>query len=263
MAKTVERLPNFYFYNVSIGRYGNPIWNIMKFLNATLVFLFVLAASPACAAAIASPEMKKAVHALVLSQDLKTNWPLIMRNMGLDAATQVARGAMDKLKAREDLTPAERERVGLAVKGIAGKIAAELDQMNKQTDVDQLVEDMALAVYPKYFTLAEIQKMTAFYNTSAFKKLVQAELAITAESKRGGSDVAKIRERIYATIPERESRVFLAFASSELGRKQQRLSNQVTADGVAYLQNRHRPALEAIVARNTPLLREQLRDLQK
>ena len=235
----------------------------MRIFGAALVSVCILTALPASANATESPEMRKAVHALVLSQDLKTNWPLIMRNMGLDASTQVARGAMDKLKEREDLTPAERERVGLAVKGIAGKIAAELDQINKQTDVNKLLEDMALAVYPKYFTLAEIQELTAFYNTPSFKKMVQAELAIAAETKRGGGDVAKIRERIYATFPEREGRAALAFASSELARKQQRLSRQITADGVAFLRNRQRPALDALIARNTLLLREQLRDLQK
>lgn len=206
--------------------------------------------------------MEDALHALALSQDMKTVWPVIMRNASMEGASRVERGALDQLNARQDLTPAQREQVTLAVKDIAGKVAAELDEMNRQTDIDQLVENMVQAVYPKYYSVADIRQLTAFYNSPSFKKIVQAELAISAASKRSGSDSANIRTRIFAAIPEQDRRVVVAFSTSELGRRQQRIASQVNADMMGYLQHLQRPAYDAIIARNTQLLQAKLRELK-
>lgn len=233
----------------------------MKRLHAVYLFLLILLASPASHAAAVPDDMKEALHALVLSQDLKTVWPVIMRNAAIDGAARVERGAMDQINVLRDLTPAQREQVTIAVKSMAGKVAAELDEMNRQTDIEKLVEDLVQAVYPKYYSLDEIRQLTAFYNNPAFKKIVQAELAITAESKRAGSDSANIRTRVYAAIPEQDSRIVVAFSTSELGRKKTRIASQVNADMMASLQSLQRPAFDAIIARNTKLLQAKMREL--
>lgn len=233
----------------------------MKRLHAVCLFLLILLASPASHAAAVPDDTKEALHALVLSQDLKTVWPVIMRNAAIDGAARVERGAMDQINVRRDLTPAQREQVTIAVKSMAGKVAAELDEMNRQTDIEKLVEDLVQTVYPKYYSLDEIRQLTAFYNNPAFKKIVQAELAITAESKRAGSDSANIRTRVYAAIPEQDSRIVVAFSTSELGRKQMRIASQVNADMMASLQSLQRPAFDAIIARNTKLLQAKMREL--
>lgn len=234
----------------------------MKRVHAVYLSLFMLFASPALPAAVVHDDMKEALHALALSQDLKTFWPVIMRNAAIDGAARVERGAMDRINTRQDLTPTQREQVTTAVKSVAGKVAVELDEMNRQIDIEKLVEDLVQAVYPKYYSVAEIRQLTAFYNNPAFKKIVQAELAITAESKLSGSDSDKIRTRVYAAIPEQDSRVVVAFSTSELGRKQKRIASQVNADMMATFQGFQRPAFDAIIARNSQFLQAQMRALK-
>ena len=226
----------------------------MKTIRVLFLAMMLLGASSSHAAEV-SKEMKQALHALMLSQNLDKNWPAMTYNAA-GTVEAVERGALDALGKVSELTPAQRETMKGILKEMSVQLAADLDDLNRQTDITRLAEDMMLAVYPKYYTLAEVQQQTAFYNTPTFAKLVHAEIASKQESNRTGADQAAIRQRYMAALSAQDARVMLAFSGSDLGRKQQRIGPRFQADCKAFLESHQRAAYDAMIARNASIARQ-------
>lgn len=242
--------------------HATNLTNYMRIFNAALFFLLTFIGSSACYAAGANDNMKDALHSLVIAQNLEKYWPIIVRNTAIDGAAEVERGALAALASKSGLTDAEREKYKLLVKGMSSEVAAEINQLDAKLNVSQIIEEMVTSIYPKYYDVSEIRKLTAFYSSKTFYKLVEAELKITAESKRPGADVPEIRKQTYASFTAEDSRRVAEFSLSEIGRKQQRIGSQVTAECMEFLKARSRPAFDEVTTRYGLILVNRLRNAE-
>lgn len=231
----------------------------MRTFNAALFCLLTFIAPSACYAVSANDNMKDALHSLVVAQNLEKYWPIIVRNAAINGAAEVERGALAALDSRPELTATERKEFKVLIKDMSSEVAAEINELHKKLDASQVVEEMVASIYPKYYDLPEIQKLTAFYNSKTFHKLVDAELKIAAESKRPRADVPEIRKHAYESFTEEEGLQVSEFSLSELGRKQQRISGQVTAECMKFLEGRTRPARDEVTTRYGLILLDRLR----
>lgn len=234
----------------------------MKILIAAWFALLTMMAPCQSQAASAPDDMKEPLHALAVSQNLEKYLPAIARNAAIDGAAKVERGALQALDTTPGLSPAQQEKFRQVIHDLSGQMAAEIDEQHRKLDVTHLVDDMVITVYPKYYNLAEIRQLTAFYGSKTFHKMVDAELKITAQSKRFGANVPEIRRQAYAAFTEEDMRVVTAFRASDAGRKEQRIGKQLAAECLDYLSARTRPALDEVTTRYGLIAAKLLRDME-
>jgi hypothetical protein len=212
-----------------------------------LLFAFALSAFSATAATPAeSPEMTAALDALVASQDIKKNWPMIIENSARNGAAHVQQGALERLAENRTLTEQQRQKMTALLIEEAPAVAKEIEAMHMKLDIDALMHDMVHMVYPKYFSANEIRQLAAFYSGNAFKKLAKMQLQTSAESAPTEQDKKPdwLRYRDVQTVEDLKE--LAAFQNSAVGRKQQAIGAQMSKEVTEFLHDRLDPAINEV-----------------
>lgn len=230
----------------------------MKILRPYLFALFVLLSPALTTAAEQSADMKEALRLLVESQDMAKHWPTIVENSARTGAAEFEQGALEALERQTGLTPAQQDKARFLIASWSGPIAAEITARQKRRDVSQVVNAMVAAVYPKYFSAAEIRQMAAFYQSSAFHKAVAIELANKGAQRRPPAQQAIETARNNARFSPEEKAAIATFQASAVARKQGQVGQQVSADGAAFLKEAMRSDEQEVVGPYAKRLADEL-----
>lgn len=228
---------------------------------STLAFAATLFSANAAAAA-PDAEMRAALKELVASQELEKNWPLILDALVQSGVAEIKRGLVDALERNPALTDSQRARaLGLAAEMYA-PMAAEILASQKNLDVNALMNDTTLQVYPKYFTAGEIRAMSKFYRSSAFKKMVDIGNRVNAEAARTGKSADSLYPKYLAQMSREEQATLTAFGNSAVGKKQQAVGAAVQQESLALYSQRTAPDIDAIAKRFGEKLGALMREAQ-
>ncbi len=137
-----------------------------------LVASLSLAATAAAAQAQSSSETKVAVKELLDA----INFKQVMSQMG-NAMSQSAPQMMDQMiegvSSEKKLTPEQRAEARALAAVAKENASRDLQEIFKDPQVVQGMEDLMVRVYSKHFSLAEIQAITAFHMSPAGKKSLE------------------------------------------------------------------------------------------
>ncbi len=228
--------------------------NILKHLMMACM-LFALSMAQA---ATSSPEMKQALQEFVAAQDLKNAWNTIASNAAKDASNGVIRGGNAALLKNKSLTEAQRDKAKKIMQDLAPKMAEEITAYHQSLDANALVMEMAETVYSKYYTVQEIRDLTAFYGSSAFKKITRLGMEAMAESRRTGEAVANILSRNESQFNVEDKRVMADFNQSATGKKQKLVGGKVRAESMQFLEEKSMQGMDSIVQKYGRILGQQL-----
>lgn len=230
---------------------------MINFLKISITLLFILLQSPAHAQAITA-DMKTALQSLVASQNLVQNWPLIVRNARISGESNVKNGALRALENNARLSPEQLEKAKILVEELAPQIADDVDKSNQRLDSVQLMQSMVESVYPKYYSVSEIQELADFYKSIAFQKTVSISLAVTEESRRTGKDANVLWAMYSSKLSLQEKKYLENFQNSIIGRKQKSLTANVNSDSFNYLKNQFDSGIDDIVGKYAKILSKRI-----
>jgi hypothetical protein len=208
----------------------------------------------------ASPAMHAALERLVASQNLAQNWPLLLQNIGAGSTRTVLQGAFDALDGNQALTQAQRARARVAIERLAPQIAADVSAMLTKIDARTLMLGMTEEVYPKYYSLREIQEMSSFYESPAYRKFATMGIQAQGEISRTGQNPALVWARYDARLTPEEKRALAAFQNSPTGQKMHSVSPQVQKESLRYLHARTDGMLNDVMARFKDRIDRAVRD---
>lgn len=215
----------------------------------TAVCVLPLFVTPLSFAQNPDPAMRAALEHLTASQNLGENLPLLLRNIASNGPGKVLQGAYDTIDANPALNPAQRARAKETMAALAPQIAADLDAMQAKIDLKALMLAMVEAVYPKYYSLREIQEMATFYDSPASRKALTMGVQAKAEISRTGMNPALVWARYEARFTPEEKRFLAAFQNSPTARKMRSVGPQVQEDSLRYLHARTDGLLDEVMAR--------------
>lgn len=219
-----------------------------------------LFSAPLLFAQPASPGMHTALERLVASQNLAQNWPLLLQNIGAGNTRTVLQGAFDALDGNTALTQAQRAKARQAVEGLAPQIAADVSAMLAKIDGKALMLGMTEEVYPKYYSLREIQEMSSFYESPAYRKLATMGIQAQGEISRTGQNPALVWARYDARLTSEEKRTLSTFQNSPTGQKMRSIGPQVQQESLRYLHARTDGMLNDVMARYNNPIEKAVRD---
>jgi hypothetical protein len=229
-------------------------------LARTAICALSLFAAPMLFAQPASPAMHAALERLVASQNLAQNWPLLLQNIGAGSTRTVLQGAFDALDGNQALTQAQRARARDAIEGLAPQIAADVSAMLAKIDARTLMLGMTEKVYPKYYSLREIQEMSSFYESPAYRKVATMGIQAQGEISRTGQNPALVWARYDARLTPEEKRALAAFQNSPTGQKTHSASPQVQKESLRYLHARTDGMLNDVMVRYKDRIEKAVRD---
>ena len=216
-----------------------------------------LLAHPTTCAAASDDAMQAALRHLVRSQNLEQTWPAMLQATKGTGAEQIRKGVKDALDA-STTDPVKRARVEAALARVAPAMAADIDAAHDKLDVAALMQGMVGAVYPKYYSAAEIEALSTFYESAVFRKLIAFAPLAKREAQATGQNPELVWARYEARLTPADKQYLAAFQASPLGRKQAGLQARVAQDGLRYLQERTAPVLDEIVRRYARKVEQEL-----
>lgn len=191
----------------------DPLEKMNNTFLAPALALILLIASLA-ANANDDPEAKKiAIREFVASQNMTQSWPELIRVMSANGVQRIRQGAIDAMRENSALPDADRARLLGAVDQMAPQASDELSDALRSLDATSLMQDVALQVYGKYFSAAELSAIAKFYSGEPGKKLLRLTPTLMAEAKKPGAAPA---ERYFTAAEITEIN---AFGASPAARK--------------------------------------------
>jgi hypothetical protein len=216
-----------------------------------------LLANPTTRAAAPDDAMQAALRHLVRSQNLEQTWPAMLQATKGTGVEQIRKGVRDALDAGTT-DPGTRARVEAAMARVAPAMTADIDAAHDRMDVAALMQDMVGAVYPKYYSAAEIEALSTFYESTVFRKIIAFAPLAQREAQATGQNPALVWARYEARLTPADKQYLAAFRASPVGRKQAAVQARVTQDGLRYLQERVAPVLDEIVGRYVRKVQQEL-----
>jgi hypothetical protein len=225
-----------------------PLKRLLAAVRAAVCILSLLAA-PLPQAQTADPAMHAALERLAASQNIEQNWQQMVRTVASEGARKVLQGTSEALDADPAFSPAQRTRGKQAAAEVAPQIAADVEAVEGKVDAKALMLRMMAAVYPKYYSVREIQEMAKFYDSPVFRKVSQLGIKAQGEISRTGANPALVWARYEARLTPEEKRLLAAFQNSPTGQKMHRLAPQVQQDSLGYLRSTIDGLLDEVMAR--------------
>ena len=227
--------------------------------------IVILAVALACLSAGASAteqsgEMKSALHTLVVSLNIEKSWSLIVENSGKTGAAAIQRSFLASMDAKPGLTDAQRQKMTLLIKEWSVPMAEEIDAIHRAIDVTALMDDMAQAVYPKYFTPDEIRKLAAFYGSRAFQKTTEIGIRVNEESARTGNSQALLWKKYESLMTQDEKNVIAAFFNSNIGKKAAAVGPALAKDMRDFYQSRFDVSVNEVADRYGKIMAAKLKE---
>jgi hypothetical protein len=204
--------------------------------------------------------MHAALERLVASQNLDQNWPLLLQNIGSNFTLKLIKGAFTSLDANQALTQAQRAKAREAVEALASPIAADVKTTLAKLDGKALMLGMVENVYPKYYSLRDIQEMSSFYESVAYRKVATMGIQAQGEISRTGQSPALVWARYEARLTPEEKRTLATFEKSPIRQKMRSVTAQVQEESLRYMHARTDSMLNDITARYKDRLEKTVRD---
>lgn len=135
-------------------------------------------------------------------------------------------GVIDVLQEAKNLSDADRARLLDLADQIIPQASRELFDALMSLDGKEVMEDVSVQVYGKYFTTDELTKLAKFYSSQTGKKLVRLTPTLLVEMKNSGG--ARAAERYFTPVELAEIN---AFNNSPPARRMQETAAAVRQDG--------------------------------
>lgn len=204
------------------------------------IFSYLLAAvmalsSAAAAAQNPSPEMSKALSRLASAQQIDKFWPIMLDTLEPAAAQNVQQAAISGLENSPLLSKEQRAAARAEVEKLAPQMAADVTAQLRAIDATKMMQQMMEAVYPKYFTLAEVEGLATYYSSSAYQKTSANDMAKAVDREKTGDAPAVVAARHDAGYTAQEKQAIADFDASPLGQKVRQTAPQVGADTFQFI----------------------------
>lgn len=222
-------------------------------MNVSRIFSLVLTAALALSSAAATaqpqtPEMRNALSRLAEAQHIEKVWPMMVSAMEPMAAQTVLETAMSSLEKDPRLNAEQRSKGRVQLEALAPQMAADVTAHLRSIDAAKMMREMMAAVYPKYFTQAEIASLADYYSSSARQKTAAADLA-----RSMGDDKAK------PDYTEQEQQLITDFDQSPLGQKLRASGRQVGAETSQFITGYMVEGIDPIVQKYGAILAERIK----
>lgn len=235
---------------------------IFSTIFAAALSLFVtIAAAQAPGAATTTeitPEMRKASARLAAAHEVEKFWPVMIDALEPMATQTVLDAASTALQEHPKLTQEQRARINPIIEELGPLIAADVTAHLRSIDAGKMMEQLIENVYPKYFTQAEIEGLTAYYTTSAYRKIAANDLAMSIDAEKTGDAPAVVKARHDPGHTAAEKQVVADFNKSPLGVKQQQLGAQIGADTQNFMGRYVMGGVDAIIKKYGALVAKRL-----
>jgi uncharacterized protein len=154
----------------------------------TLAFCFIIAL-PAHAQDTLTPEKKALIKELLTLMNASGNSEAISNQIMEALQAPVANALSNEIRGwiqEQKLPPAEQKRLEAETDESAQRILTRLRaEIPKRISFGELVEKVGIETYDKYYTVAEVKDLIAFYRTSTGQKFVKILPQLTADLMSG------------------------------------------------------------------------------
>lgn len=214
-----------------------------------ILSLFFLALCACCSqvmAAAPDPQMSAAIEKLVDLQDFEKVWPTLFKGEVRRTTLELETAAHQAYDRQQYLTPAQLARSHEAVKQTVPELAAEVDALYRKTLVKETFREMGQTIYPKYFTVSEIEEMTRFYSSPTYRRTAELTTLAADEAVRTGVSLQTLGPKYMANLTLQETQVLLDFGRSAIGQKLKRLDKALSDDRTAFMVEKLRSGTSAV-----------------
>jgi len=149
-------------------------------------------------------EKRAAIAALLEAMDVKET-ALALINSMVDAQEkelpELTWEAISSNKEIQDLTPAEREDLKKTLTENALRESKRIrDLIMKKIDLPTLIEEISYNLYDKYFSIGEIQDLTAFYKSPTGRRTLEVMPNLMSESMT--STITALKPKMAEVVTE-------------------------------------------------------------
>jgi hypothetical protein len=206
----------------------------------------VLATFAACAQPASAPagDRKQALADFIVAYRLADVWPQMAPKIARDSLPRLENATHADLDQDQFATPQLAEAAHARVPALLAQGRRELQEALQHFDADELAAYTAYEIYAKYFEIAEIRQISAFFDSPTGRKLNALGPTILAESRKpaNGNPMAK-------HFDAAELADIAAFWNSPLGVKMNATAEQIREDMHAHFIERSEAALQAVARR--------------
>ena len=161
-----------------------------KFLAGLMALAFCfITALPANAQDALTPEKKALIKELLTLMNASGNSEAISNQIMEALQAPVANALSNEMRGwiqEQKLPPAEQRRMEAETDESAQRILTRLRaEIPKRISFGELVEKVGIETYDKYYTVAEVKDLIAFYKTSTGQKFVKILPQLTADLMSG------------------------------------------------------------------------------
>ena len=161
-----------------------------KFLAGLMALAFCfITALPAHAQDTITPEKKALIKELLTLMNASGNSEAIANQIMEALQAPVANALSNEMRVwiqEQKLPPAEQKRLEAETDESAQRILTRLRaEIPKRISFGELVEKVGIETYDKYYTVAEVKDLIAFYKTSTGQKFVKTLPQLTADLMSG------------------------------------------------------------------------------
>jgi hypothetical protein len=161
-----------------------------KFLAGLMALAFCfITAPPANAQDTITSEKKALIKELLTLMNASGNSEAIANQIMEALQAPVANALSNEIRGwiqEQKLPPAEQKRLEAETDESAQRILTRLRaEIPKRISLGELVEKVAIETYDKYYTVAEVKDLIAFYKTSTGQKFVKILPQLTADLMSG------------------------------------------------------------------------------
>ncbi len=208
--------------------------------------LLLLAA--ACASvpppADGGPAKTQALDEFIAVYRLADAWPRMAPKIARDSLPRLEGAVHADLDADPFPTQAAAAAAHARVPALLARGRRELESALQAFDADELARYTAHSVYGRYFDLAEIRQLNAFYGSPTGRKLTALAPDILAERRHDAQGDVMARHFDAGELAQ-----IAAFSDSPVGRKLNQTAEQVREDMHAHFIDCSEPALQAVARR--------------
>ena len=193
-------------------------------LRRSLPALALAALAPCAHADAQADERRQALGEFSEAYGIAQLWPQLTPKIARDSMPRLREAALADIAA-DGLDPEWQALARSRLDTLVPAARTDLETALRALDADELAAYTASAVYAKYFDIAEIRAMTAFFGSATGRKMAELSPTILAETRDPGG--TNVMARYFS---EPELREIAAFWESPVGQKMNRTSPDVRED---------------------------------
>lgn len=221
-------------------------------LKPVLVLLIAMSCCwPRAQAAEAGVATAKALHTIVAAQRIEEKYRAYLDSSASRHAAIMQKIMEDSVLAAPQLSQAQRQKALALLPAWSASLAADLRTRDRAMDLAALVREMAHAVYPSYFSEAELGELAAFYASSAYRKTIEIGARIKEDERRSGVRDPHAWDKYQHLFTEAENDTILANGASAVGKKLARVNPALNKDIMTFFGARTTDSIKAMADAHT------------